>query len=78
MVMPLEIMLKGVEMLNSANLTISIVGNLTLLHVMSKHVQKNIIESISFEIKSRHSFDYLLSLLPLIAQNFLTLRNILK
>ena len=40
MVMPLEIMLKGVEMLNSANLTINIVGNLTLLHVMSKHVPK--------------------------------------
>ena len=40
MVMPLEIMLKGVEMLNSANLTISIVGNQTLLHVMSNDVPK--------------------------------------
>ena len=35
-----EMMLKGVEMLNSANLTISVVGNQTLLHVISNDVPK--------------------------------------
>ena len=35
-----EMMLKGVEMLNSANLTISIVGNQPILHVMSIYVPK--------------------------------------
>ena len=38
-----EMMLKGVEMLNSANLTISIVGNQPFLHVMSNRVQKHIV-----------------------------------
>ena len=59
MVMPLEIMLKGVEMLNSANLTISIVGNLTLLHVMSKHVPKTLNNQFHLKSNLENSYEYL-------------------